>query len=106
MNRDCTVFGHPPVGELHFIENNGNKPAQFMLTWKTAGVKQTRSLAVPRFSRLAGESGAEANSLFRDCSATATEGTRRSMANRWLRKQETVKDKIGSRGVEPDSGWQ
>jgi hypothetical protein len=87
------------VDELHSVENNGNNPAQIMLTWKIAGVKQTRSLAVSKVSRLVGESLAEANSLFRACSAMATEGARRSIANRWLRKQETVKGKIGSRGV-------
>jgi hypothetical protein len=36
------------VDELHFVENNGNKTAQLVLTSKFAGVKQTRSLAVSK----------------------------------------------------------
>jgi hypothetical protein len=94
------------VDGLHSIENKDDKDLNFQLTSFTEGVKPESFFdSFPGFP-VSGESGAEANSLCRACSATAIEGWRRSIANRWLRKQETAKGKIGSRGVEPDSGWQ
>jgi hypothetical protein len=42
----CTKFGHPPVDDLHSIENESDKVALFSLTQKLKRVQQDRSLTV------------------------------------------------------------
>jgi hypothetical protein len=94
------------VDELHFAENKGDKIARILLTSSAGGVKTQSFFDSFQGFPVSGESGTEVSSLRRACSATATEGRQRSIANHWLRGQETVKGKTGSRGVEPKSGWQ
>jgi hypothetical protein len=40
-NCDCTKSWHPPVDELHSIENKGDKIAKKELTYKTGRSKNT-----------------------------------------------------------------
>jgi hypothetical protein len=42
----CTKSGHPPVDDLHSIENKSDKSALFSLTQKLKRVQQDRSLTV------------------------------------------------------------
>jgi hypothetical protein len=40
-NHDCTKFWHPPVDELHSLENKPDTKAKKQLTYKIAVVKTT-----------------------------------------------------------------
>jgi hypothetical protein len=64
-NCRCTKFRHPPVDELHSLENKRDKIAKKWLTYKIGVVKHTRSLTVSKVLPVGGKSGAEASSLFR-----------------------------------------
>jgi hypothetical protein len=97
--RDCTIFWHAPVDELHSIENMRDRDVHFLLTSKIQGVQHTRSLTVSKVFPVGGKSGAEASSLLRACSVRSrgavtvngellVEGTRKF-----------VKGNLESRGV-------
>jgi len=57
------VLWHPPVDELHSIENKGPKISNLFLTLSLVAVKQTRSLTVSKVFPVGGESGAQTSSL-------------------------------------------
>src|SRR5215472_7233408 len=73
-NRNCTISGHSPVDELHSTENKGDKVVGILLTSPPAGVKPQSFFDSFRGFPVGGESGTEASSLRRACSATATGG--------------------------------
>jgi hypothetical protein len=54
---------HPPVDELHSMENKADRGAIVCLTLSLAAVKHTRSLTVSKVFPVGGESGAQASSL-------------------------------------------
>jgi hypothetical protein len=53
---------HPPVNGLHSIARQADTVAQFLLTLKTEGVKQTRSLTASEVFPVGAASGAQAKS--------------------------------------------
>src|ERR1017187_1428294 len=65
----CTKFWQAPVDELHSIENTGDKVAQKFLTSEIEGVKTPSFFDSFEVHPVGGESGTEASSLLRACSA-------------------------------------
>jgi len=69
MIRGCTISGHPPVDEPHFIENKDDKSLKKLLTGILQGVQHTRSLTVSKVFRLVTSPGPKQVHRSRACSA-------------------------------------
>ncbi len=100
-NPHCTRFRHPPVDELHLVENKPDKVAKKELTYKMLVVK-THSFfdSFQGFSRLAANPGLKRV----HCSAPAAQGSRgaATVDSELLveKNKRQVKGKSESRGVE------